>query len=162
MKENKLNVKETKEITFIRHAQSLFNVGKSRHQRDCGITLGGELASRSIKGTVDCVVLSPLRRAIQTYALSEVKCGRVIVSNLFREHKNGTVSNYLSKEDIDLESEDELKQRIEIAIQFLRSLPYKQIAVFTHHDFMVEFTKKINKGKPVYMRNCDTIQVCLV
>ena len=59
-------------ITFIRHAQSLHNATGDIIV-NCGLSNAGVEQAKKIDISFDCVVLSPLRRTLQTYALSQIK-----------------------------------------------------------------------------------------
>ena len=74
------------EITFIRHAQSLYNAGLA-DVKNCPLSPSGCQEASRLVGEFDLLVLSPLKRAIQTYAFSQIKAGEIVISPLARENK---------------------------------------------------------------------------
>jgi broad specificity phosphatase PhoE len=118
------------------------------------LSAAGIEQAKRIKLPFDCVVVSPLRRALQTYSYSQIETGKLLVSDIFREFRPlGHPSNYLEREVIARESQQQLEKRAQQAIEFLQSLPYQTIGVITHHDFTAEFSKLVNHQKPVYLKN---------
>lgn len=104
------------------------------------------------------MILSPLRRAIETYACSKLQCKRIIISDLFREHGTGPW-NCLPREDLQWqESGTELETRVQEAIAFLREQPETHITIVSHHDFLVALTKVLNQ-KPLYLRNAECVHL---
>jgi len=147
-------------LSFIRHAQSRYNSGTCNvyNIQNCGLSDDGFVQAMSLELEFDCIVLSPLRRAIQTYALSHIKTGKVIISDLFREFRVvGHPSNHLEKEQSSRETEQDLVDRAKEAMEFLRNLPYENIGVVTHYNFTAAFSKLINNDKSIYLANCDTM-----
>ena len=143
-------------ITFIRHAQSLHNATGDIIV-NCGLSDAGVEQAKKIDISFDCVVLSPLRRTLQTYALSQIKTKVVLLSALFREHHPlGHPSNFLENEDMKMEQPQQFQKRVGQAMEFLKNLPYQNVCVITHHDFTAEFSKLVYH-KPVYIRNAGFI-----
>ena len=65
-----------KRITIIRHAQSKFNAGEFRTAeeiRNCKLTDHGKMQAKNLDQSFDIIVLSPLKRAIETYVNSNLK-----------------------------------------------------------------------------------------
>lgn len=70
-----------KKVTLMRHAQSKFNAGHYKTDnelRNCGLTEFGLNQAKSLNQTFDVVVISTLRRAIQTYDNSNIKTPNVL------------------------------------------------------------------------------------
>lgn len=146
-------------VTFIRHAQSLFNCGQA-NSKNVGLSEVGKMQAIQITGKFDCIVISPLRRAIQTYALSDLECSNLCVNNLFREVLNNNPVNYFEHEIITKETETALEERQKSCIAYLVNLSetngYASIGVITHHDFIYEICKR-KLGVEIHLGNCDTV-----
>jgi broad specificity phosphatase PhoE len=89
----------------------------------------------------DLIILSPLRRAIETFEFSNIKAEEIRISYLFRETMDGGSWNYLEKEYMEnkkIESSDDLYRRATYSIEHLRSLDpkYKNVAVITHGSYV--------------------------
>jgi len=130
-----------KTITLIRHAQSLFNAGQYTSQeeiRNCKITDLGKVQCKNLTQSFDVIIISPLKRAMETYTYSNIKTGKVIVNDLFREYKelNPIPLNFLDLEEPIPETIDQVKTRANDAIEYLKSLPYNNIGVISHGIFM--------------------------
>ncbi len=79
-----------KKIWLVRHAQSQAQAGKDSENFDSALSnLGRKQAKRLIKPLknikFDCILLSPLKRAWQTYKLSQVKADIVQFDSRLRE-----------------------------------------------------------------------------
>ena len=65
-----------KTVTLIRHAESHFNAGNYKTDeeiRNCRITNLGIQQAKQLNQSFDIVVLSPLKRAMETYLNSNIK-----------------------------------------------------------------------------------------
>jgi broad specificity phosphatase PhoE len=124
-------------ITFLRHAQSLFNKWLIS-EKDCDITEEGKYQVCDLSGEYDVIVISCLRRTHQTLLESQIKGKRILLTDLCRE-KRTDICDFLPGEDEkDLESTDELKVRIELFKEYLRreTLPEEKVLVISHGDFI--------------------------
>ena len=136
-------------VTFIRHAQSEYNIGQ-QFSNNVPITKDGAIACVSLDQTFDILILSPLKRAIQTYANSNIKTKRIIMSDLFQEKKDKP-SNMMDN-DTDYETTADFETRILKAIDFIKQLDCSNIGVIGHHDFIQKLTSKLI-GKPISLSN---------
>ena len=103
----------------------------------------------------DLLIVSPLKRALETYVHSNIKVHNVIISDLFQELKIHN-SNMLDNVDHSkMETIEELDIRTQNALNFLMSLPYENIGVISHHDFLNYFFKK-KFDKDVSLDNCQS------
>jgi broad specificity phosphatase PhoE len=152
----------TKTIWFIRHAESEFNrleaiAGdlEAEELRDCCITtlgirqacqLGHELSDVKF----DAVVVSPLRRALETLQCIPALANHrnIIVNGLCREHKTD-VCDFLFNEVVVFETHYQLMQRIEKFKHYLLyELPdYYTIAVISHGDFIYHICETSKTGE---------------
>lgn len=152
-------------ITFIRHAQSLYNVMNinSEHYRNCSITDFGIKQSKLLTGHFDLVILSPLRRAVETYSSSYIKNRHLIIDDKFREYRQYyCYSDFLDGEEIILETEAEIIQRIEECLIYLKNIQDKYndtiqyIAIISHANFIKNFFKYVY-NQEVVLDNCQTV-----
>lgn len=70
-------------IYFTRHAESQSNVGISCV--DAPLTATGITQARQLSGNFDCVIVSPLRRTLETLHYSQITYNKLIISDLVRE-----------------------------------------------------------------------------
>src|SRR5690348_5811551 len=104
----------SKKITIIRHAQSKFNVGQYKTDeevRNCRLTNEGINQATQLNLSFDTVVLSPLKRAMETYLNSNIKTKHLVMTDLAREFKEDKPVNYLDFEPIEPESHEAVKIR---------------------------------------------------
>lgn len=130
-------------IYLIRHTQSTFNAGQSDvRDRNVPLSEDGKLQARNITFSFNILILSPMKRAVETYTYSGIKVARVIMSELFREHVCA-YNNLFEYEDFIYETEDDLIDRVREAAEFLKKLdkPDINIGIITHHDFIQKFTE---------------------
>jgi broad specificity phosphatase PhoE len=133
-----------KTITIIRHAQSKFNAGECKTEaelRNSKLTTLGKIQASQLNQSFDLVILSPLKRAIETYANSNIK---------------NSVLNFLENEDVVPESENEVKLRAQKAVDYLRSLPQNNIGIVSHGCFIWYLLEKAGQ-QPVATYNTQTI-----
>jgi broad specificity phosphatase PhoE len=142
-------------VCFLRHAESIFNA-KKQSEKDCDLTEKGKEQAAEIQGEYDVVICSILKRTRQTLALSKIKAGQIIYTDLCRE-KRSDICDFLPHEDEkELETMGELFQRIQRFTYFLKSQvsPYQSVLVVSHGDFI----HAIGNGKESYPMNAE-IQV---
>lgn len=151
-----------KEIWFIRHAESQGNTGEWGGP-DPLLSVQGELQACKLKGSVELLVVSPLKRTLQTYALSDMtSTRRLVFSELFRERRGDGLGEYMAGEDPKTCKETDVQfcQRLEEARQFLLDQPESKIAVVTHSVFLAAFTHRFY-GSPHYFRNAEVLHLKL-
>ena len=102
------------EITVLRHCESVFNVDPQSSQRDCPLSLAGELQAAALQPPeerYDLALVSPLRRARQTLELSGIAYGKLEVCALAREHKTDPCDFFDGERADRAESEPEIIAR---------------------------------------------------
>lgn len=132
-------------ITFLRHAQSIFNVHLTS-EKDCGLSPLGIEQAQSLQGEYDLIILSTLRRTHQTLLHSGIVGKRILITDLCREQRKD-ICDYLEGEDeTDIEWENELEERIEAFKQYLRVFcrPDEKVLVISHGDFIDCATGRAN------------------
>lgn len=142
-------------VTFIRHAQSEYNIGKN-NSFNAPITEDGAISCKNLDLNFDLLILSPLKRSIQTYANSNIKTKNIIINELFQECKDKP-SNMLDN-DTNYETVYDFENRLDNAIKFLKDRSENNIGIITHHDFVHKITKKIT-GKPISLSNTNTFSI---
>ncbi len=130
-----------KKITLIRHAESIYNKTMDNSLINCGLTDEGKIQSSKLEYNFDLIIVSPLKRALDTLKYSNITYKNLEISDLFREYKtNGC--DYFENEAIISETEEELYSRIKQAKQYISTLNQSNIGVVTHGDFIWWFTSK--------------------
>ena len=147
----------SKEIYWIRHAQSEFNAQYQESNYtmkpdipNAPLTSEGESQARALglllkDEMFDLVIVSTMLRTQQTYMISNVRSKEVQTSALCREHKTDSC-DFKEGEERVIETESELDVRKNLFLNFLKEcLPYekyKKIAIFSHGDFIHSITNK--------------------
>lgn len=145
-----------KQVTLIRHAQSIFNATGLR-ERDPKITNTGVAQATKLSGHYSVVVCSTLARALQTLQASQITYDRLIMSDLCREVRDGNPVNLLQYESNEMleESPMSVTQRIEQLKALLKTFPDEStICVVSHHDFIYRLTGLV-------LPNCGTTTLAL-
>ena len=148
-----------KTITIIRHAQSKFNAGEYRTEEEianCRLTNYGVEQSKQLNHNFDLLIISPLKRAFETYVNSNIKCKQLVVSPLVREQLDGRPLNCLELEEIKTESSDEVRKRAKEAVDFIRTLKEENIGIISHGCFIWYFLEQC-KQPPTGTFNCQAI-----
>lgn len=153
-----------KRITIIRHAQSKFNAGDFKTDDellDCRLSEFGKQQAQKLNQTFDIVILSTLRRAIETYANSNIKSkNNVVLSHLFREQRETSQLNFLPNEEIIPESPDDVRKRAREAIQFIKNLDYTDIGIISHGYFIWYFLEQCGQPTtPTYNTQSITFEL---
>jgi broad specificity phosphatase PhoE len=149
-------------VHLLRHAQSLFNK-EHKGGPDCALSEKGRLQASLLEGSFDTVVLSPLLRCKQTLALSKITSSHVVECELCREHRTDTC-DFKEGEDIHaLESEQELRARVQ---QFRRYLferfDGRSVLIVGHADFFFALTSSVGGDGEIYgkwLHNAEILQV---
>lgn len=158
-------------FTFIRHSESYFNVWRDNnpkinsmntkyiHLLNCGITNKGMFESIKLNFHFDILIVSPLKRCLETLKYSNIKYDKLIINELFREYKID-ICDFFDYEDINIiESEKELLLRLKKCKEYLKSNPIfknKSIGIITHGDFiyhLTNFKHDLNNSDFIHMVN---------
>jgi broad specificity phosphatase PhoE len=137
-------------VTIIRHAESKFNAGLCKNDdelRNCALTNNGKQQASKLNQNFDILVVSKLRRAIETYKNSNIGAEKVIFSHLVREQKEHHSLNFLEGEDIIPETPNELKQRAQAAKEFIKTLDSDNIGIISHYSFIACFLAECGQPK---------------
>lgn len=134
-------------ITIIRHAQSEIN---ANHDLPAELSANSRLSPKGMEQAADLdfkfdlLILTPLKRTLQTYTFSKIKTADVMINPLFRELMDGP-ANLLEMEEYKSESLLELDKRVDIAIAWLREIShsYKSIGIISHFHFLKFFRQKL-------------------
>jgi broad specificity phosphatase PhoE len=131
------------EVTFLRHAQSIFNRDLTS-KKDCELTDYGIEQAKQIKGTYDIIICSILKRAKQTLQYSELNSKKLYFTDLCREVRRDICDFFEGEDESNLESDEELQKRMKLFKEFLRSKtnPGERVLVICHRDFIHEISQK--------------------
>lgn len=143
---------EDMKVTFVRHAESVFNKYLTSG-KDCDLTAVGRDQAAKLEGKYDVIVLSCLRRTHQTLLYSQLKASRILITDLCREKRVDICDFLLHENEANKESDEELAHRIDCFKEFLRRevRPEETCAVITHGDFIHAATGRVN-----YPANAET------
>ena len=131
------------EVTFLRHAQSVFNRDLTS-EKDCPLSDFGIQQAEQLTGTFDVIICSILKRARQTLQYSNLSSKELHFTDLCREVRID-ICDFLNYEDeTKKETEEELAKRIHNFKQYLKEkvAPGKSVLVISHRDFIHAIGKK--------------------
>lgn len=128
-------------VTFIRHAESLFNNNGTRI-KDVFLSKHGESQAKELYGTFDLVICSPLLRTRDTLRLSGIKYSEILYTDLCREHKDDNIINYYGNENLltDKETEQDFVKRSALFRILLKEklVTCPSICVISHASFLYQ------------------------
>lgn len=136
-----------KHLFVIRHAESTSNANPADQTPNPGLTENGKSQASKVQGPVDLLIVSPMKRTMQTYAHSALKVKRLLTSDLFREWMVYGPSSQLDLEPARTESAADLRKRIVAASKFIAQQPERTVALLSHGVFLAELAKHL--GKPL-------------
>ena len=146
------------EVTFLRHAQSIFNRDLTS-EKNCSLSDLGRQQAAQIVGDYDVIICSILKRARETLQYSQLTAKKLYFTDLCREVRVDICDFLEGEDETNLETIQELTKRIREFKQYLREKvePGQKILVICHRDFIHEFC---NKQYPE-PKNCEfqTIQL---
>jgi broad specificity phosphatase PhoE len=149
----------TKTVTLIRHAQSRANTGEDQG-RNARLSAHGLVQAPQLSGKTELVIVSPLKRTMETYIHSNITASQVTMCDLVREQMDGHDSNYLEHEQKRVESLVDVQQRVGKAIEYILSLPHNHITIISHGLFIWHFLQRV--GKPVQnVGNCEIFTIVI-
>lgn len=140
---------------FIRHAESLGNTGQFGGP-DPRLSERGKQQAGQIKGPVELLIVSPMKRCLETYLHSHLSSQKLLMSDLFRERMHSGKGEYRDGEEDKAESDARFEKRLETALEFLRAQPETRIGILSHSMFLAAFTKKLY-GQPIYFANGQVV-----
>jgi len=119
-------------ITFLRHGQSITNKYKTNDINPV-LTYEGIQQVSGLSGHFDYIMISPLKRTIETFTHSMITGDNVEYSTLCREKMNHQ-SNLMHGENI-YETDMMFNERIKLLKLYiqLKSKLYNHILIITHH-----------------------------
>lgn len=140
-------------VTFLRHAESIFNVFL-HSEMDCDLSKKGIDQARALEGDYDVIILSCLRRTHQTLLYSRLTAKRILMTHLCREQQKDICDYMCGEDDSHRETEEELALRIDSFKDYLRRevKPGERVLVISHGDFIDCAT-----GRQKYPANAEFI-----
>ncbi len=81
-----IHIKNKQKMSFCRHAESFGNVGIACV--DAPLTDNGISQAKLLEGHYDCIIVSPMRRTLETLHYSKITWDNLIVCENFREVMN--------------------------------------------------------------------------
>jgi broad specificity phosphatase PhoE len=131
------------EVTFLRHAQSVFNRDLTS-EKNCELTPEGIEQAKKVTGTFDVIICSLLQRAKQTLEHSQLSCKKLYFTDLCREVRVDICDFFENEDENEKETEEEVQNRITAFKQFLweRVTADMKVLVICHRDFIHEIGKK--------------------
>lgn len=146
------------EVSFLRHAQSVFNRDQTS-EKDCPLTDHGQNQAEQVTGHYDIIICSILKRARETLQYSQLSAKKLYFTDLCREVRVDICDFLEGEDETNLESEEELRKRIKEFQQYLKEKvePGQKVLVICHRDFIHAMGQK----KLAEPENCEiqTIQL---
>ena len=147
-----------KSISYIRHAESLFNKDPNDNTPNCGLTSKGIEQAKNLVGQYDCVFISPLKRAKETLKWSRIECENVIETDILREVRRDPC-DFLENEIQIMETIDEVIERAKKATLLINRSKFSKVAVLAHWEIIWYMT-----NYEIDLENSETkkyLTVCL-
>ncbi len=154
-----------KNLWLIRHAESMANVAHkypTLSQKDLvntRLSEDGRAQADKVQGPVDLLIVSPLRRTMETYACSKLKVGRLFTSELVREWRAYGPPGDLELETPRQETADELRARVRATVDLLRAQPEQNIGILSHGVFLAELARHVQRPLRASMANAEVIHL---
>lgn len=122
-------------ITFLRHAQSLYNEYNTS-DRNCDLSELGKLQASQVSGHYDTIICSIMKRARRTLELSTLTYNNLVYTELCREYKT-TIGDFLETEEFVVEKLEEFGRRLEQFKQYIKdNFDRKDVLVLCHGDLI--------------------------
>ncbi len=131
------------DVTFLRHAQSIFNRDLTS-EKNCSLSTLGREQAELIAGDYDVIICSILKRARETLQYSQLTAKKLFFTDLCREKRVDVCDSLEEEEETNLESDNELQKRIRAFKQYVfeKVQPGQKVLVISHRDFIHEIGKK--------------------
>lgn len=141
-------------VYLIRHAESAANVDEDNTEPDVGLTPFGWLQASRIAIDVNIVMVSPLKRTLDTLRASKIT-GPCAVDARLREWKQDPC-DFLLGEELLCETEDILVDRVRSVIATCNSLAANSnVALVTHGDWITYFILLVGASLDDYPGNAS-------
>jgi Histidine phosphatase superfamily (branch 1) len=131
-------------ITFLRHAESLFNENSRNIELNCGLSEKGKKQASKLVGEYEYIIISPLLRTQETLYYSKIKYNEIETCDFLREHRVDPC-DFLEGEKRVLETEEELDIRVGQCLDYLKDLVQRgksNILVLSHCEFLCKIVGK--------------------
>ncbi len=133
-------------IYLLRHCESTFNIDPTSLGKDCELTLLGKDQAKKLTGHYDLVIISPLKRAMQTLELSNITYDYLDITHLAREH-NTDICDFFTAEPIIYETEKDCISRAESLKKYIYLMKdHDRILLLSHHDIIWYLTSHISRS----------------
>lgn len=149
------------ELDFMRHAQSLANIGVECINSP--LSSNGHEQAAHVHGHYDIVITSCLQRAIETLTSSNITYSKHIISDTCREVRAAHCADYMDGEPHIVETTETLQARIQAFLKLLYSavdelgnFPGRRVLVISHAVFIQVVT-----NMPDYLHNTEKVRVTL-
>jgi broad specificity phosphatase PhoE len=139
-----------KTLFLIRHAESTHNAAGDQVRykgeaafANAALSDKGKAQAAILQGPVPLLVLSPLRRAVETYAHSRLTVGRLVTMEEVREWTGWGPSCRYEHETGAAEDWPAFQRRVAAAIQKIRAQPEATVAVLCHGGTLAELARQL-------------------
>lgn len=139
-----MNSRPPLKLTLIRHAHP-----DKSHTSDPPLSPIGRDQATTLSGHYPLVVISPLRRTLDTYIHSNIHGDRVVISDLLREQRDSSTYNYFRCEDIHPETKADVMERIKKLKFWLEEQPEREVCFITSAFLMCYFRESCHKTGPL-------------
>jgi broad specificity phosphatase PhoE len=146
------------DLSFIRHAESVYNADSTSTERNCGLTIKGIKQAQDLQvGPFDWVIVSPMRRCRETFqhsaVVEQISVENVETLDVVREHKINACDFFPEEDATILEDEEEVLARCDQLREHATELFQKfkdekkevHVGIFTHSDFVWYFTSEVHE-----------------
>jgi broad specificity phosphatase PhoE len=124
-------------ITFLRHGESENNK-YHLHIVDPSLTAKGKKQASLLSGHFDYIMISPLKRTIETFNNSSITGDNIEYSSLCRENIYSH-SDLMQGENL-METREMFEERLKLLKLYIKTKKYKNILIITHHGVIYNMT----------------------
>jgi len=137
-----------KNLWMIRHAESTHNAKPENEPDDkyfnCGLTEKGKGQAHCVQGPAELLLVSPLRRTLETYIHSRLKVKKLETLEELREWTGwGPSCMYDLEHKDNRESWEQFQARVSKALHIIKQRPEQNIAILSHGGFLSEVCRQL-------------------
>lgn len=153
-KELHIYIKMCKKVICIRHGQPDRTYSSDPPLSDVGIQQAKELS-----GEFELIIVSPLRRAMETYTQSNIAGKRVMMTDLAREQLNGDPYNEFRNEPyFSHESNHTMFKRAVQLRNFILEQPESSICIFSS-AFTLYYLQQVSDLEPKLLDYVEAVEI---
>ena len=147
-----------KNLWLIRHAESEQNLTGSS-KKNSKLSSRGKVQAAELRGPCELLILSPLRRSLETYSYSQLEVGRLITSEFVREVIDSPGCEFDLETRDRYETKEEVSKRVTETVKLLREQKETNITLLSHACFLRSlFVDQLKLSFEGYLANVQVVR----